>query len=137
VKSKLIAGLRIYFGLFYLANGLNFFLQFLKIPIPHNEIAGVLMAGFLRSGMFNIVKVAEVAGGILMIANLYVPLVLVILFPITIIIAYIDVLLLVWEDGGIINGGQLLIVHSILLILYVRYYRPMLVQKAFPGDSTS
>jgi len=87
--------------------------------------------------MFNIVKVAEVAGGILMIANLYVPLVLVILFPITIIIAYIDVLLLVWEDGGIINGGQLLIVHSILLILYVRYYRPMLVQKAFPGDSTS
>jgi hypothetical protein len=137
MKAKLIAALRIFFGLFYLANGLNFFFQFYKIPIPHNEVAGALMGGFVRSGMFNLVKFAEVMGGVLVITNQFVPLVLVVMFPITVIIAYIDVLILVWEDGGLINGGFLFVMHAALLFLYLPYYRPMLARHGIPRGAAT
>lgn len=122
--------LRILFGAYYLANGLNFFFNFVPLAPPQNEVANVLMSGFIRSGMFELVKIIEVVTGVLLIANLYVPLALICSFPLTVIIAYIDVFILGWELYGWINGGLFFIVHATLLCLYLPYYRSMLVMRA-------
>jgi putative oxidoreductase len=130
-----IAILRIGMGLYLLANGLNFFFEFLVLPPVENETANLLMAGFIQSGMFEIVKVVEVVGGLALIFNFYVPLALVVAYPIVVIIAYIDILILKWELGGIVNGGIFFAVFTALMFFYLPYFRGMFTRKAVPATS--
>jgi putative oxidoreductase len=128
--KALVTLVRIGLGVYLIANGLNFFFHFLEFPPVKNEIANLLMAGFVKSGMFEFVKVAEVLCGLSLIFNIFVPLSLVITFPIVVIIAYIDVFILRWELGGIINGGIFFVVYSAILLLHLPYYKGMFVLKA-------
>jgi uncharacterized membrane protein YphA (DoxX/SURF4 family) len=128
--KALITIIRVAMGLYLLGNGVNFFFEFYAFPPVENETANLLMAGFVQSGMFEVVKLAEVLCGLALIFNLYVPLALVVTYPIVVIIAYIDILILRWELGGIVNGGIFFVVYTALLLLYLPYYRTMFVRKA-------
>lgn len=128
--KALVTLVRIGLGVYLIANGLNFFFHFLELPPVKNEVANLLMAGFVKSGMFEFVKVAEVLCGLSLIFNIYVPLSLVVTFPIVVIIGYIDVFILGWELGGIINGGIFFVVYSAMLLLHLPYYKGMFVLKA-------
>lgn len=128
--KALVTLVRIGLGVYLIANGLNFFFHFLAFPPVQNEVANLLMAGFVKSGMFEFVKVAEVLCGISLIFNIYVPLSLVITFPIVVIIGYIDIFILGWELGGIVNGGIFFTVYSAMLLLHLPYYKSMFVFKA-------
>lgn len=126
--------LRLLFGLHFLVNGLNFFFHFFTIPLPHNPVAVALVKDMVASGViFNAVKTVEVTVGVLLLANRFVPLALVLAFPVAINIFFVDVFLVGTLFGGWILGGGTLLLNVVLLFSYFKYYRSMLEMKTEPG----
>jgi putative oxidoreductase len=133
VKTTIMV-LRLLFGLHFLVNGLNFFFHFFTIPLPHNPVAVALVKDLVASGtIFNAVKTVEVAVGVLLLANRFVPLALVLAFPVALNIFFVDVFLVGTLFGGWILGGGTLLLNVVLLFGYFKYYRPMLAMKTEPG----
>ena len=125
--------LRILFGLHFLLNGLNFFLHLVDIPKPSNPLALELMGALVHSGIFDIAKVVEVTTGAALLLNRFVPLALVLAFPIAVVVGYMDVVLIGTWFGGWVAGGGTVLLNAALLLAYFKYYRPMFVMKADPG----
>jgi putative oxidoreductase len=82
VKTKIEMGARIILGLIFLIFGLNGFLNFIPMPPPPENMMKFMM-GMMETGYFMpLLKGAEVICGILLLANIFVPLALIILAPI-------------------------------------------------------
>ena len=74
---------RVLLGLVFFVFGLNGVLGFLPQP-EMNAPSAALMGAFVESGyLMTFIKVAEVLAGFLLLTNLFVPLALVVLAPIT------------------------------------------------------
>lgn len=128
-----VTALRLLFGLHFLVNGLNFFFHFITIPPPHSGLATEVMHAFIDTGMFGIAKTVEVTTGIALLANRFVPTALVIAFPVSVVIGYVDVLLIgTWFGGWVLGGGTVLL-NAVLLLAYLNYYKPFLVFRSEPG----
>jgi hypothetical protein len=81
-KAKTAA--RLLLGAAFTVFGLNGFLHFLPMPAP-SGLAAVFMGGLGASGyMFPLIKGTEVAAGLLLLGNRYVPLALTILAPVVV-----------------------------------------------------
>ena len=80
--KKINLGLRIFLGIALVIFGLAKFIEFMPQP-ELNEEAGALMGAFVKSGyIMAIVGIVELVVGLLLLANKYVALALVVLFPI-------------------------------------------------------
>ena len=80
--NRLVLVARILLGLIFTVFGLNFYFNFLPPPELNAE-AGAFFGALLETGyMMDIVKLVEVVGGVMLLAGVWVPLALVILFPI-------------------------------------------------------
>jgi hypothetical protein len=148
---------RLVLGIFYLMSGLNWFFGFIPIlpyidmppdlPIKHPVVVEMIRTGW----MYQSAKVVEVAFGLALLANRFVPLMLVVAFPVAFLTFMLDALILddIWrwivgtETGVqlvaaiydmVVGGLCVLLIHLWLLWCYVGYYRPMLVAKATPRD---
>lgn len=73
---------RILLGLLFTVFGLNGFLHFLKMPPPTGQLAGQYMGALFLSHYLAVVFLVELIGGVLLLANRYVPLALVLLGPV-------------------------------------------------------
>lgn len=73
---------RLFLGLAFTAFGLNFFLHFIPMPPPPpkalSAVGGLLAAGWLMP----LAHVTELAGGLLLLSGLFVPLALALLAPV-------------------------------------------------------
>jgi putative oxidoreductase len=79
-KAKLI--IRILFGLMLVIFGLNKFLQFIPIP-PMPEAAGEFMGALVKSGYLMLaVAIVEIVTGVLLLADKYKSLALIVVFPV-------------------------------------------------------
>jgi putative oxidoreductase len=75
---------RLFLGLVFTVFGLNFFLHFLPMP-PMSAKAGAFAGALLGSGyLFPLMKTVEVAAGLALLANRFVPLALALLAPIVV-----------------------------------------------------
>ena len=84
MNAKVTSGSRILLGLLFTVFGLNGFLQFMPMP-PLPEAAGQFMGALGATGyFFPFLKVVEIATGVLLLANRFVPLALLILAPIVV-----------------------------------------------------
>ncbi|MFN8790784.1 MAG: DoxX family protein [Bdellovibrionales bacterium] len=120
-------GARLLLGLAYVVFGMNFFLQFLPQP-PSAEPMAKLMGAFFESGyLFPFIKLTEIIAGALLLTNLFVPLALVILAPITLNIVAVHAFL---DPSGLPVGALLLVLHVFLGLQYLSHYKPMLTAKA-------
>ncbi len=72
---------RILLGLVFLVFGLNGFLNFIPMP-PPTGLAGQYVGALVASHYMVLVFVVEVIGGLLLLANRYVPLALTLLAPV-------------------------------------------------------
>lgn len=73
---------RLFLGLVFTVFGLNFFLHFLKMPPPPPK-ALAAMGGLFGTGyLMQLTHVVELAGGVLLLSNLFVPLALAVLAPV-------------------------------------------------------
>ncbi len=79
-KVKMIV--RILLGIMLVVFGLNKFLQFMPMP-PLPQEAAEFMGALVKSGyLMTVVAVVEIITGILLLFNKYVPLALVLVFPV-------------------------------------------------------
>jgi putative oxidoreductase len=72
---------RVLLGLIFTVFGLNGFLHFIPLPLPSGA-AGQFMGAMFTSHYYVAVFAVQVAGGILLLSNRYVPLALTLLGPI-------------------------------------------------------
>ncbi|HVK77685.1 MAG TPA: hypothetical protein VM734_30480 [Kofleriaceae bacterium] len=79
---------RVVLGLLFVVFGLNYFLAFLPTPPPPPEQALPFVGGLMASGyIFPVIKAIEVAAGVALLTNRFVPLALTLLAPIIVNIA--------------------------------------------------
>jgi putative oxidoreductase len=123
---------RLFLGLFLLANGLNFWFDWLPVSPPESEQANRLMDGLVFSGLFGFVKYVEIAAGLALLANRFVPLALALMLPLTVVIAYVDYVLIV-ESRAMIFASLLVVPQAILMLAHIRSYLPLLAYRGRPA----
>ena len=124
---------RLVLGLMFLVFGLNYFFPFLPQPkeaMPASALG--FLGGLMGTGyMFPLIKAIEVAAGVLLLANLLVPLALVLLAPIIVNIVLFHTVL------GAPNPITFLILAAELYLAwsYRESYRALFVLRARPHTS--
>ncbi len=126
ISKWLKVGTRSILGLVYLIFGLNFFLQFLPVPPSSEEMSKLTGAIYMSGYMFQFIKITEIVGGALLLLNLFTPLALVILAPITLNIVAMHAFL---DPAGLPIGLVITALHIFLGVLYIENFKPMLKAK--------
>ena len=123
---------RLFLGVVFLVFGLNGFLGFIPMEPPTGE-AGAFMGALAGSGyLMPLVKAIEVVVGIALLANRFVPLMLIVLLPITVNIAlYHTVLDPVMP--GVLVAVLVFALNAFLIWAYRSYYAGMKTARAVPG----
>lgn len=129
VRPKLPSVARVLLGLAFTVFGLNFFLHFLPQPTP--APAAAAFAGALFAGkIFSIIKPIEIAAGLALLGNRFVPLALTLLAPIEIgILAYH----FAFDPGGLAVIAVLIGLTIYLAWSYRAAFAPMLHARVEPA----
>jgi putative oxidoreductase len=80
-------------GLIFVVFGLNGFLHFIPMGPPPTGLAGQFIGALAQSNYFSVVAALQIAGGVLLLVNRYVPLGLVLLGPVIVNILLYHLLL--------------------------------------------
>ena len=127
IKSISVITARIVLGLIYFVFGLNFFFHFIPTPPPSGGVADAFTGGLFQSGyFFPMLKGLEVALGGLLLLSLFVPLVLVVLMPISINILLFHAFL---APDNTIMGIVIVLLQIYLAWSYRDYYKPLFAPK--------
>jgi len=135
---KLAASARYLFGFNFLINGINWWWKILPYPTIHDPpnihtphfVQAMIDTGFL----FDSIKVVEVITGVALLRNLYVPLALVVGFPVTVAAWAVDVGLLGTSVRAQVLGWSVLLMNAFLMLVYIESYIPMLRRHASPSS---
>jgi hypothetical protein len=132
-RSKILVVARVLLGLAFAVFGLNFFLHFLPQPPPPPE-AGVFLGALFAGKIFSIIKPIEIAAGLALLGNRFVPLALTLLAPIEIgILAFHGV----FEPSGLPIVVVLLALTVFLAWSYRAAFAPMLHARVEPTAAES
>ncbi|HEY5961548.1 MAG TPA: DoxX family protein [Polyangiaceae bacterium] len=122
---------RILVGLVFALSGVTWFLPFVPKP-PPPELVAPFMTGLVSTGYFlPLLKATEMVCGILLVANRFVPLALVILSPIVVQIAAFHFL---FEHSGAPIAAVIVLLQIYLGWSYRNYFRGVVVAKAQPAS---
>src|SRR5262249_7802113 len=116
-----LAGLiaRILLGLVFAVFGLNGFLQFLPAgPLP-SEVASRFIGALMQSHYLFVVSTLQVAGGVLLLTNRYVPLSLTILGPVIVNIFLFHMLM---APSGLPIAVAVVALWGILMFRHRQYF---------------
>jgi uncharacterized membrane protein YphA (DoxX/SURF4 family) len=118
---------RILMGLIFVVFGLNGFLNFIPTgPMP-TGVAGQFLGALAQSHYFWVVAAVQIVGGILLLANRYVPLALVILGPILVNILSFHVFM---NPSGIGPGAVVTVLWFIVFHANRQHFSGIFVQRA-------
>ena len=118
---------RLLLGLTFVVFGLNGFLNFLSMgPLP-SGLAGQFIGALFQSHYYYVVAGLQVIGGVLMLANRFVPLALVLLAPIIVNILLYHVFL---NPAGIALAIFVTILWLIVFYGHRQYFSGIFVQRA-------
>lgn len=120
---------RMFYGAHLLYSSLRHYMTDWSAEIP--GAAGRFVNSLIETGLYEAVKAIEGVVGLLLILNLFVPLVLVVEMPISIIIFFMN-FFLVGTGYQLFTGPQEVFLNGILLVFYGSYYRSMLQMRAPP-----
>lgn len=118
---------RVLLGLMFVFFGLNGFLQFMPMgPMPPG-LLGQFLTAFTQSHYAQVISAFQILGGLLLLANRYVPLGLTILGPVIVNILIFHILL----APSTIGPGILVTILWFVVFFYHRqYFSGLFVQKA-------
>lgn len=140
-----ISFLRLYLGAWMIVSGTSYWLHQLGFqpifPQPFGSLpdSNKMLITFVEVGLFDLVKTLEIVGGVLLVLNIFVPLGLLILFPISAMVFYNAVFLNHRYDGILrltYMGTACLYMNVVLMLVYIRHYLPMLKFNARSGSIT-
>ena len=117
---------RIVLGLIFLVMGLNGFLNFIPGPLPSGP-AGQFLSLLTESHYVPIISALQVAGGVLLLVNRYVPLALVLLGP---VIVNIFLFHLLMAPFGLPLAIFVAILWGIVALRHRQYFSGIFVQRA-------
>ena len=133
--KAILSFFRLYLGAWMIVSGSSYWLHKLGFqpifPQPFGSLpdSSKMLITFVEVGLFDLVKTLEIVGGLMLICNMFVPLGLVILFPISGMV-FFNAIFLNHRYDGILSvtymGTETLYKNEILLLAYIRYYLPML-----------
>ena len=112
--------------------GLNGFLSFIPAPAPAPGAGGTFLAALAATGyLMTLVKAVEVAVGVLLLADRFVPFALILFAPVAVNIALYHVALDPTVPGVAV-ALLMLALEVFLLVAYRRYYAPLTEARATP-----
>ena len=117
---------RILLGLVFVVFGLNGFLNFMKGPLP-SGVAGQFLGALMQSHFVLVVSAVELVGGALLLANLYVPLALVLLGPVIVNIFFYHLLM---DRSGLIIAIVVIILWGLIALRHRQSFSGLFVQRA-------
>jgi len=117
---------RILLGLVFVVFGLNGFLNFIKGPLP-SGVAGQFLGALMQSHFVLVVSAVELAGGVLLLANRYVPLALVLLGPVIVNIFFYHLLM---DRSGLIIAIVVIILWGLIALRHRQSFSGLFVQRA-------
>jgi len=129
IERYVVVFCRTYLGAFNFAAGLNFFVLVWPQPEVGEPVAAAYVQSTMTLGLFQLAKVLETVGGFCLLTNIFAPLGLVLLFPITVTIFVMNTL---YSDLGHVQmiGAKNLILHLILFAAYAPYFYSLLKARA-------
>lgn len=128
-SDHLTDALRVYWGLHLIWSCYRYWFTDGQPVVPH-PIAGPFIQSLSDMGMFPGIKTLEGFIGIMLLVNRYVPLALVLEVPTSVMIFYVN-FVIVREPRQLLTGPLEIGVNAALLLAYFRYYRPFLVARAY------
>jgi putative oxidoreductase len=117
---------RFLLGLVFFVFGLNGFLHFIPAPPPPPGPAGQFSGALLASHYFLVVSALQVAGGLLLLVNRYVPLALVLLGPVIVNILCFHLLM---YRTGLPMAVLVAILWGILFLRHRQYFSAIFVHR--------
>ena len=118
---------RILLGVAFTVFGLNAFLQFLNMgPMP-TGLAGQFIGALALSHYFWVVAALQIAGGLLLLVNRFVPLGLVLLGPVIVNILLYHIFL---HPVGVLNAIVVTVLWFVVFYAHRRYFSGIFVQRA-------
>ncbi len=143
MKDRLATTLRLMMGAIYLISGVNWWFKmitpypsisdFATSPPPPDMVGAMIETGVF----FHIVKATELLTGIALLTNRFVPMMLVMVLPITFSIFIVDAFFIAHPRGIMMGTGSMLM-NLCLLLVFIGHYRGVLTVTAIPdrtGDA--
>lgn len=120
-------------GLAFLVFGLNYFLHFIPQP-PPEPAAGAFLGALVTGKVLALAKIVEIAAGVALLTNRFVPLALTLLAP---ILVNINLFHAVFAPAGIVMPLGLVALELYLAWAYRDAFRPMLQARVAPATPMS
>jgi uncharacterized membrane protein YphA (DoxX/SURF4 family) len=118
---------RVLLGLIFLVFGLNGFLNFIPTgPLPSGP-AGQFLSALIQSHYVFLVSALQLAGGVLLLVNRYVPLALTLLGPVIVNIFFFHVLM---APSGLPIAILVVMLWGIVALRHRQYFSGIFVQRA-------
>jgi putative oxidoreductase len=118
---------RILLGLVFTVFGLNAFLGFIPTPPLPSGLAGQFIGALFASHYVYVVSAVQLAGGVLLLVNRYVPLALVLLGPVIVNIFFFHVLM---DWTGLPTAILVVLLWGILAFRHRQHFSGIFVQRA-------
>lgn len=139
--DRLVTFVRLLMGVDYTINGLNWWVKmigpypaisdFATKPPPPDFVGAMITSGIL----FHLVKATELAAGLMLLANRFVPLALVISMSITVNVFVVDVFMGTKFRSYLMGTGAMFM-NVFLLWAYLEHFRPLLRPRSTPDAVT-
>lgn len=126
VMKKTVFGIQIVFGLIFVVFGLNGFFQFLPMPMPPEGAMKYLGGLMAAPYFFPLLKGVEVVAGLALLANVFVPLALVVLAPIVLHIFLYHTIL---DPSGAVMAVALVVFLIALAVNRKESYKAVLAMR--------
>ena len=123
--SKITPGLRFLLGLIFLAGGIGGLFDLMK-PEGSEAALGFIAALKSTGYLWVLVKVTEIVCGLFLLANLWVPLMLIILFPVTLNILLFHAFL---EHGMLVMAMLIMGLHLYLVLVNSKAYNRLFTMR--------
>lgn len=120
--------LRIYFGGHLLWSCLRFWFTDMQPSGAPHPIAGPFLQSLYAMQIFPAIKTLEGIVGVMLLANRFVPLALVLEIPTSMTIFYLNTFITA-RLSGLLTGPTELGVNALLMLAYFQHYKPMLMPK--------
>ena len=96
------------------------------------DVGGRFVNSLVETGIYEIVKATEGIVGLFLILNIFVPLMLVIEFPFSVVIFYFN-FVVVGTPRQLFTGPQEIFLNGVLILFYFGYYRDLLRPRVPPA----
>jgi uncharacterized membrane protein YphA (DoxX/SURF4 family) len=135
-KQLVLVG-RVIFGVWMLANGLNyFFLSLYSLPMGQEPLAMQLMTALMNSRLLDVALAIQLVTGALILLGVFVPAALCVVMPISVCAAFWG--LLDHQPLSLVLGLGVVALNGLLMLAYLDYYQGVLQRDALAvGEGVS